>query len=81
MYDVISIDHKLEQLLHACNLLSLFKNQYYSLIPQRKCERYWNEDIDHPLEPGRDLSVKVTSIMGYANYVVKEITLTNVSGL
>ena len=37
--------------------------------------------MDASLEPGRDLSVRVTSIKGYANYVVREITLTNVSKL
>ena len=35
--------------------------------------------MDCPLEPGRDLSVRVTSLLGYANYVIREITLTNVS--
>ena len=37
--------------------------------------------MDDSLDPGRNLSVRVTSIMGYANYVVREITLTNVSEL
>ena len=37
--------------------------------------------MNHPLEPGRDLSVTVTSFMGYANYVIREIALTNVSQL
>ena len=35
--------------------------------------------MDHPLEPGRNMSVMVTSFLGYANYVIREITLTNVS--
>ena len=35
--------------------------------------------MDRPLEPGRDLCVRVTSLMGYANYVIREITLTDVS--
>ena len=56
-----------------------FNRVYFITPPQRKCEQYWNEDMDCPLEPGRDLSVRVTSLMGYANYVIREITLTDVS--
>ena len=37
--------------------------------------------MENSLKPGRNLSVRVISIMGYANYVVREITLTNVSKL
>ena len=51
----------------------------YFMIHQKKCEQYWNDNMDCPLEPGRNMSVMVTSIMEYANCVIREITLANVS--
>ena len=45
---------------------------------QKKCEQYWNLELEDPLEVGRDLVVTTVANRGFANYEVTDITLTNV---
>ena len=71
--------HFISGIFVTITYLNFASNLLHCMTSQRKCEQYWNEDMDWPLEPGRDLCVRVTSLMGYANYVIREITLTNVS--
>ena len=50
----------------------------HQILPQKKCHQYWESELLKPYKPGRGLEVTVTSVKGYANYDVREITLNNV---
>ena len=58
-------------------LCSMYKT-IHQIRPQKKCHQYWENELLKPYEPGRGLEVTVTSVKGYANYDVREITLSNV---
>ena len=50
-----------------------------SIKTQSKCEQYWNEQLDKPYDAGRGFTVVTTGYRGFADYVVRDMTLTRVS--
>ena len=50
----------------------------FVLNTQSKCE-YWNEQLDKPYDAGRGFTVVTTGYRGFADYVVRDMTLTRVS--
>ena len=53
--------------------------QYYAYI-QPKCERYWLEELNKPLElPDRGFTVTVTGKKDYADYEIRDMTIKYVS--
>ena len=50
-----------------------------SIKTQSKCEQYWNEQLDKPYDAGRGFTVVTTGYKGFADYVVRDMTLTRVS--
>ena len=51
----------------------------FLLNTQRKCEQYWNEQLDKAYDAGRGFTVVTTGYRGFADYVVRDMTLTRVS--
>ena len=49
------------------------------LNTQKKCEQYWNEQLDKPYDAGRGFTVVTTGYRGFADYVVRDMTLKRVS--
>ena len=45
---------------------------------QRKCEQYWNDQLDKPYDAG-SITVVTTRCRGFADYVVRDLTLRSVS--
>ena len=50
-----------------------------SISLQRKCEQYWNDDLNKPFNAGRVFTVFTTGYRGFADYVVRDMTVMNVS--
>ena len=57
-------------------ILSIWSIYWLSL--QRKCEKYWNDDLDKPYDAGRGFSAVTTGYRGFADYEVRDITVRNV---
>ena len=50
-----------------------------SISLQCKCEQYWNDDLSKPFNAGRGFTVVTTGCRGFADYVVRDLTVMNVS--
>ena len=48
---------------------------------QSKCEVYWKKDLPTGFKVGRNITVTLNKSMGYADYEVNEITITNVRSI
>ena len=48
------------------------------LLLQRKCEKYWNDDLDKPYDAGRGYSAVTTGYRGFADYEIRDVTVRNV---
>ena len=46
---------------------------------QKKCDCYWNNDIEQNFEPGRGFRIKVMSCRIFADFEVREMLVKNVS--
>ena len=51
---------------------------YILVSLQRKCEKYWNDDLDKPYDAGRGFYAVTTGCRGFADYEVRDITVRNV---
>ena len=51
----------------------------FLLNKQKKCEQYWNQQLDKPYDAGRSFTVVTTGYRDFADYVVRDMTLTRVS--
>ena len=45
---------------------------------QRKCEKYWNDDLHKTYEAGRGFTAVTTGYRTFADYEVRDITVKNV---
>ena len=45
-------------------------------IPQKKCEEYWPVNVGESVEPGQGLTIKLTSVLPFAEYSLRKMTLT-----
>ena len=64
--------------IHAFQIIIVDILQFL-LNTQRKCEQYWNEQLDKPYDSGRGFTVVTTGYRGFADYVVRDMTLKRVS--
>ena len=48
---------------------------------QRKCEQYWNDQLDKPYNARGSFTVVTTGCRSFADYVVRDLTLRRVSTL
>ena len=46
---------------------------------QRKCEQYWNEDLDKPYNAGRGFTVVTTEYKTFADFAIRDMTIHSVS--
>ena len=51
----------------------------YHLFLQKKCEEYWPVNVGESVEPGHGLNVALTSMLPFAEYSVRKMTVTQVS--
>ncbi len=62
-----------------CNLL-LSVLHYACWYFQRKCEQYWAENIgDSYTTPDNNITVVTTSVMPFADFVIRTLSVKNVS--
>ena len=54
---------------------------FYALLSilQKKCEEYWPLNVDESIHPGHGINVALTSILPFAEYSVRKLTVTCVS--
>jgi hypothetical protein len=57
------------------------KGVTYLSIVQKKCVQYYPEKLEDPLYPGQNLSVSLISIMAYASYTIRKMSVRSVSEL
>ena len=50
-----------------------------SLYLQKKCEQYWPASMEETKDVGNSLSVRMTSLLSFAEYDLRELTITDVS--
>ena len=48
---------------------------------QRECEQYWNDQLDKPYDVRGSFTVVTTGCRGFADYVVRDLSLRRVSTL
>ena len=46
---------------------------------QRKCEQYWNDQLDKPYDVRGGFTVVTTGCRGFSDYVVRDLSLKIVS--
>ena len=46
---------------------------------QRKCEQYWNDQLDKPYDVRGGFSVVTTGCRGFSDYVIRDLSLKSVS--
>ena len=42
---------------------------------QRKCEQYWNDQLDKPYDVRGGFTVVTTGCRGFADYVIRDLSL------
>ena len=47
---------------------------------QKKCEQYWPASMEETKDVGNSLSVRMTSLLPFAEYDIRSLVVTNVSG-
>ena len=45
---------------------------------QPKCERYWNDELNTPLELSDSLTVTTTDLKSYNGYEIRTLSIKNV---
>ena len=65
--------------IHTFSHIIIVHILQFLLNTQRKCEQYWNEQLDKPYDAGRSFTVVTTGYRGFADYVVRDMTLMRVS--
>ena len=48
-------------------------------LVQKKCEKYWPENVEESIEPGHNLTVTLTTLLPFAEYVIRKMTVECVS--
>ena len=61
-----------------CAFLVLIHNNIM-LDLQKKCEEYWPVNVGESVQPGHGLTTTLTSILPFAEYSLRKMTLTCVS--
>ena len=46
---------------------------------QKKCEKYWEEELNKTVEKGRGIEITTVKFKPYADYEVRDILVANVS--
>ena len=56
--------------------LCLYQSLYCNM--QRKCEKYWTDDLDQPYNAGGGFTVVTTGCRGFADYVIRDLAISSV---
>ena len=65
--------------MHPVKICSHRVDIVFLIEPQHKCEQYWEDQLDKPYDAGRGFSVVTTGYRGFADYAVRDMTVSNVS--
>ena len=53
-------------------------NECGTVSIQRKCEKYWPNDVNQTLEPGHNLVVTLTALLPFVEYEIRMLSVKDV---